>query len=134
MFDQSRNATKFTHEGGRIKVVTKLLWPKLPHSRDTSHQGASHPQTPLEGITEKCELGNGVDVNAEIGEESGPLDFTEDRLHAHNLAAANFETIVVRIEVHEYVHMLPSSVIPKHIFSTGVGIKSKDLKDHKLCA
>jgi hypothetical protein len=98
-------------------VVTKLLWPKLPTGRPTtdgeniSSRNTSKPQTPNEkfagaqdcGLSEKIASTPINENGAQPNEPSGgdPLAVTEDRLHAHDLAAAKFESIVVRIEVHE---------------------------------
>jgi hypothetical protein len=111
----TRNATKFTHEGGRIKVVTKLLWPKLPHPHPRSERGTyspvsagTQPQTPAENVVINGDLNPVVEATETTTDGAmstpgtgGPPAFTEDRLHAHDLAAAEYESIVVRIEVHE---------------------------------
>ncbi|TDL25448.1 hypothetical protein BD410DRAFT_640014 [Rickenella mellea] len=110
------NACKFTSTGGQIKIVTKLVYPStganpvenpraLPNVKDTHHEPA----------TEKDH------ANANRASDGGSTSLSILRLAQHNDMNEKHKTqamdkIVVRIEVHD----------------TGVGIKSKDLVDHKL--
>lgn len=87
-----RNATKFTPEGGKVKIVTKLLWPKLPRSCSGSERQAmieaDLPPTP-------------ATAGLENGKECSGNKLSSNLLYAHDLAGAAFENVVVRVEIHE---------------------------------
>ncbi|TDL16755.1 hypothetical protein BD410DRAFT_901857 [Rickenella mellea] len=118
------NACKFTSSGGQIKIVTKLIYPSSSPLPETPVPVVL-PEPPIHAVIEHIEESKSMKehhVNTDP-----PLDDTRTTalstsgVAQHNdvnekRAAAALEKIVVRIEVHD----------------TGVGIKAKDLIDHKL--
>ncbi|KZT34639.1 hypothetical protein SISSUDRAFT_1052488 [Sistotremastrum suecicum HHB10207 ss-3] len=94
------NATKFTQTGGKIRVVTKLLFPSAPVPHDGYSQRPSTDQAP-----------GGPSATA-----TNPL--STNHLNQHNLDSSAVDNIVVRIEVHDTgVGIRAKELIDNKLFS-----------------
>jgi signal transduction histidine kinase len=132
MSNFTSNALKFTTEGG-IKVVTKLLFPRMESSAQTPDQEyseaekarndsvvSSEKSSPFNietpGGTQiqlnQLEKGSQGQANTRISEKQA----FSGHLPPNNKAAQPGQKAIIRVEVHD----------------TGVGLHPKDVKDNKL--
>lgn len=130
MSNFTSNALKFTTEGG-IRVVTKLLFPRMESSVQTPDQELSENVTARNhslGSSEKSspfniETPGGTQIQLNQLEKNSHADATmsekqsfSGHLPTNSKAAQPGQKAIIRVEVHD----------------TGVGLHPKDVKDNKL--
>ncbi|KAJ9096383.1 hypothetical protein QFC21_005205 [Naganishia friedmannii] len=134
MSNFTSNALKFTTEGG-IRVVTKLLFPRMESSAQTPSEeiseddqgrhnslGSSDKSSPFNFETPggtQVQL-NQLDKHSPSSESTGSEKFLgigHQNTHSQNMKAAQpGQKAIIRVEVHD----------------TGVGLHPRDVKDNKL--